>query len=147
MIRVFSELDRKRRQRFGKRHLKEALASCHTKVVFLGSFLSIRVFFFSFYFLLSEFVLSLCSYCYFSIFFVFYIQVVFSNDAKRPNIMKSPAFVPVPQDFRENVHTKFVRSLRADVCLLLYFFLHPSIYWLGFFCYLIHYSSFFLFRS
>ncbi|KAM0842824.1 hypothetical protein ACQ4PT_058109 [Festuca glaucescens] len=33
MIRVFSELDRKGRQRFGKRHLKEGLAICRAKGV------------------------------------------------------------------------------------------------------------------
>jgi hypothetical protein len=45
MIRVFAELDRKRRQRFGKRHLKEDLASCRAQVI-LSSFIYPCLFFF-----------------------------------------------------------------------------------------------------
>jgi hypothetical protein len=111
MIRVFAELDRKMRQRFGKRHLKEALASCRAQVL-LSSFIYPYLFSF-FVFVNSTYVL-----------YAFYIQGVLSNDSMGRKIIKSPAFVPAPHDFRENVHTRFVMSLRADVCFP---FLHSSI--------------------
>jgi hypothetical protein len=96
---------------------------------------------------LSEFVLfCLLSAPFIKLFLSFHIQVMFSNDAMRLNIAKSPAFVPVPHDFRENVHTKFVRSLRADVCFLCLFYIQFIIV-LGFLVVFIHYLSLFLFRS
>jgi hypothetical protein len=119
MIRVFSELDRKRRHCFGKRHLKEVLATCRAQVFFFD-FSHILVLFYLYMFCSDDYffceVFSGTPY-YFLCFSFSFLQGVFSSDVNHRKT-QSPIFDPVSFKFRDNVQNRFVSNLRPDVSYL-----------------------------
>jgi hypothetical protein len=113
MIRLYSELDRKRRHRFGKRNIKGVPAVCCAQVALSFSFCFLFFLFFPLSFYHMSFFHMFILYLYFLLIFnSIFMQGVTTFRGKT----QSPIFSPVSYGFRENVRNRFLNVLQPTVC-------------------------------